>query len=625
LNPILTDITQAAYKNIYRYIGTWKLDYFIPLISDWAAENRWLPAGTTEYPGKVDHSIAPHMVEIQDCLHPDSDISQVTVMKSTQSLFTTSIFSVFGHSIKYKLHNILYIVSSKNIAGILSSSAIDVMIDNSGLAEYVKPISSRMKKKVADNKFYKEFHGGRRLMMTSWNSIGDSKSLTWSLIFMDELDEAPYELAGQGDPESMFAGRAKTIRNLKIIKGGTPTTTNGRTNRNFLEGDQRFYYAQCLHCGEKQVLDLFGLGRDYGLRARSETVEGIEQIIPDTVEYVCKYCKKSLKEYQKGAMMAGGEWRPTARPVNPAYRSYQISNLMSPIMFYTWTRCMQEFCETDWGAKITKFKNFKIDVMGMPWEHSSEKKSWKDLKARADKYPLQIIPEGGLIVTGGTDVHKDFLEFQAVAWGPGMESWPVDHVKFYGPTENRNNKIWTDWQNYVTTKKYKLKNVEIPIAMNAIDSGYNPKNGQMNDNNIGVEHIVYEIVARTPRSIACRGNDALRDMILKQERIKRAIPLKIRYDVAVSELKDEIMVKVDLPPGSRGYIHFSDALPDEYFRGFLSEIYTETQPGKWEWKKIYERNEPLDTYILCRAAAERLNLASWGDHVWANYKTKLFM
>lgn len=624
-HSLLNQISFESLFEIRNFIKGFKTDAYIPMPSKWAAENRYLPPGTTEYPGLVDHSVAPHLVEIQDCFHPDSGIIVVTIMKGTQALATTAIENVIGHSIKYKLHNILYIISSKNIAGIRSSSAIDTMIDYSGLAEFIKPMSTRMKRKVADNKYYKEMHGGRRLMLTSWNSIADAKSVTWSFIIEDELEEAPYELANQGDPEKIFEGRATTINDRKFAKLSTPTTTNGRIYKNFLQGDQRFFNAKCVLCGERQVLELFGLGRDYGLKARSETIDGVEQIIPETVEYICKFCKKSLKEFQKGKMMSGGIWIPTARPVNPGYRSYHISNLMSPVMFYTWTRVMQDFCETDWGANITKFKNFTIDTLGWPWENRTEKKSWKDIKyKRAEKYPLGIMPEGGLIAVSGTDVHKIFLEVTVVGYGPGMENWILDHKKFYGETFNYKNKVWQEWQNYITKTKFKLKNIEIPIAMNAVDSGYNPKQNELNDTSLNEEHTVYEIVARTPRSIAVRGNDSLVDLVIRPEKVKKVSPLKFRYDVAVSVLKEEIMMNLDLPEGTRGYTHFSADLPDEYFKGFLSEIYAEVLPGKWMWKKIYERNEPLDTYISARAAAERLNLPSWSDQVWENYRLKLF-
>ncbi|MCG7850923.1 MAG: phage terminase large subunit family protein [Methanosarcinaceae archaeon] len=618
------DIGLLASMEVLRQINKWKTSAYIPLPSEWAADDRYLPAGTTEYPGKIDHSIAPHMVEIQDCFHPDSGIKCVTVMKSTQSLATTAIENVIGHAIKYKLHNILYIISSRNIAKIRSSAAIDVMIDHSGLVEYVKPISNRMKRKVADNTFYKEFSGGRRLMMTSYNSIGDAKSLSWDLIIMDELDEAPYELKGQGDPEKIFEGRGKTIRDLKIAKISTPTNAHGRINVNFLQGDQRYFYCRCPLCGEVQILVLKAMGRDYGLIAQSETIDKVEQIVPDTIRYICEYCKKEIHEYQKGDMLQGGIWKPTARPINIEYRSYQISNLMSPVMFYPWKQVMQEFCETEWGQKITKFKNFVIDVLGEPWESRSEKKSWKEVKDRAEKYKKGEIPEGGLVVTGGADVQKNRIELQLVAWGADMESWVFDYVTFFGETESKNNPVWIDFETFARSKRYKLKGITLPIALTGVDSGYNPKK-ETRDNDISIEHVVYEIVARNhTKMISCRGNDKIKDTILKEERVKRMSPLKRRYDVAVDELKDEIYVKLDFAPDSVGRIHFTKELGDEYFKGLLSEVYAELEPGKWGWKKIYERNEPLDTYILARAAAERLNLPTWSAQIWKEFEKRIF-
>jgi phage terminase large subunit GpA-like protein len=626
--PLILQLKSTALETVIKHVENWKTSSYIEMPSEWAAENRYLPAGTTEYPGLVDHSIAPHMVEILDCFHPDSGLSQISIMKSTQSLATTTIESAIGHAVKHKLHNILYIISSKNIAKVRSSAAIDVMIDNSGLAGFVKPISERMKRKTADNTFYKELHGGRRLMMTSWNSIGDAKSLTWSFIIMDEIDEAPYELKGQGDPEKIFAGRGKTVRNLKIAKISTPTTTTGRIAVNFYEGDQRYFYVPCPHCGEFQTLEVKGAGKDYGLTASSERIDGVEQIVPESVCYICKHCKALFYEYQKSDMMLKGKWIPTARPVNPGYRSYHISNLMSPVMFYTWTRCMQEFAETDWGQNITRFKNFCIDVLGMPWESRSEKKDWSELQTAATDYALETIPAGGLIVTAGVDVQKTWLEFQAVAWGKGLECWIVDHRKFYGETYDLNNNCWQELRKYIMQKKYNFAgyNQAVTISCTAIDSGYNPKAAheeEAEQGDITTEHIVYSFVASTPRTIACRGNDSLKDAFIRKETVKKAQALKIRYDVAVSELKDEIFTHLDMPAGTPGQIHFTKKLSQEYFRGFSSEVYAEIAPGKWNWKKIYDRNEPLDTFILCRAAAEMLNLPSWTEQVWDKYKSSL--
>jgi phage terminase large subunit GpA-like protein len=623
----MMEIDARARLEIVRCIEAWKTSSIIELPSEWAGENRYIPEGLSNLPGKINHEIAPHLVEIQDCFHPDSGIRCVTVMKSTQSLVTTTIENPIGWAIKNKLHNILYVISSRNIARVRSSSAIDVLIDYSGLAEYVKPISTRMKRKVADNTYYKEFAGGRKLMMTSYNSIADAKSLSWDLIILDELEEAPFELRGQGDPEKIFEGRGVTARHLKIAKISTPTNTRGRINVNFLEGDQRYFHCQCPLCGERQQLVVMMAGRDFGLTAAAERVGKVEQIVPESVHYICEHCHGEIREYQKQSMLSGGLWVPTADPTNIAYRSYHISNLMSPIMFYTWPAVMQRLMDADWGNNIPRFKNFQIDILGLPWESRSEKRNWEELMARAEAYELATMPPGALIPVAGCDVQKTWIEAVVVAYGIDMENWIIDHQKFYcdsnETTRELTSQAWVKLRQFITTKKYKFRQYEIPIALSAIDSGYNPKNQPGEGNEASHEHTVYEFVARTPRTIACRGNPNLKDCVLKQERVQREGPLKIRYDVAVNELKDELATKLDLPGGSPGAIHFTRGLGEEFFKGFLSEAFTEIEPGKWAWKKLYERNEPLDCYNQARAAAEYMNLPSWTPQVWNEYETRL--
>ena len=264
-----------------------------------------------------------------------------------------------------------------------------------------------------------------------------------------------------------------------------------------------------------------------------------------------------------------------------------------------------------------------INIEGWPWETRAEKKDWKELKDRAENYPLEIVPDGGLIVTAGVDVQKRWLEIQCIAWGRNLESWPIYHEKFRGDTYDVNNECWKDLENFIRTKRFKLKGITVPITLTAIDSGYNP-GAEESENSIRAQHVVYEFVARNYKNtIAARGNPKLKDTIIKEERIKQNIPLKIRYDVAVNDLKDEIFIKVDFAPGTQGYMHFPKDFSDDYFKGFLSEVFCEIEPGKWGYKKVFDRNEPLDTWILCRAAAERLNLAAWTEQMWNQYEIKI--
>jgi phage terminase large subunit GpA-like protein len=589
-------------------------NFYIEMPVNWAEDNRVLPVGATDFPGKINMDIQPHHKEIMNCLHPDSGVKRVTCMKSVQASLTTSVESVVGWAIKNKLYNILMLISSKNIGKTRGSAEIDTMIDQSGLADFIKPMSNRTLRKLADNTMYKEF-GTHRLMITSYNSIADLKSLSWDLIVMDELTEAPKgDLKKQGDVETIIHGRTKARRNAKIIKFSTPETAPGcRIYNNFKEGDRRFYYVPCPLCGEEQILVLKAEGREFGLAGvYEENKEGKAVVIPDSINYICEYCKKSFYEYQKSDIMIAGRWIPTFKAVDPAFRSYHMSGLMSNSVFYPWKDILSEFSQCNFGKDIMKFKGFVNNTLGWPWENRAKKKNWEYLRDRKMDIERGIVPPGGLIITGGVDVQKDRLELQLVAWGHGMESWSFENKIFYGDTSNYENDSWLALSDYVYTQQFKICKSDMLIARVAIDTGYNPGNYRVKDWGQKA-HIVYNFVNLNPLFIAIKGVNGKNDILLREKRNYDVI--KSRYDVNVDLIKEDISMKLDLDSGP-GAMHFVN-YEDEFFKQFLSEAYCEVEPGKWGWKKTtYERNESWDTWIYARAAAEHLNLSTYSSVAW---------
>ncbi len=614
----MSDLILQNSLSVYSgYLNKLDKSFYIENPSEWANENRVIPHGGSPFPGQVNMDLLPHHVEIMDNFHPDSPIKRVTIMKSVQSALTTTIESVVGWAIRHKLHNILMIISSKNIGKLRASSAIDTMIDNSGLAGYIKPMSNRIERKSGDQAMYKEF-GSHRLMITSYKSMAELKSLSWDFIVMDELTDAPRgDMKDQGDVEAIIHGRTKAMRNAKIVKLSVPESIHTcRINKNFKQGDQRYWFNQCVLCGEKQIFELKAQGRKYGLMARYEqNKEGNSIIIEDSVKYICKYCEEPFYEYQKADAMKGGEWMPTARAIDPNWRSYQISGLMSPMIFYPFRDVLSEFAETNFGKDIIKFKAYVNNTLGEVWENRTKKKSWELLDKRKNKMCKPgTVPDGGLVITGGVDVHPDRLEIQLVAWGNGMESFSFDHRVFRGDVRILNGPAWIALQDYVMNT-FTICGQEMHISKVAIDTGHNPNKKRVKD--FGQKaHIVYNFVALNPLFVAVRGHDNENYMLIKEIRLSGL--LKKRYDVSVSSIKEDILAHIDLADGP-GALHFVN-YPDEFFKQFLSENYTELEPGKWGWKKIYERNETWDTWIYARAAAELMNLSSWSDLVWDEYK-----
>ncbi|MDR0374730.1 MAG: phage terminase large subunit family protein [Treponema sp.] len=629
----MTKVEKAIRRNTRNVILTWlstvRIDPYISPITEWAARNRYLPEGTTEHPGFVDPDFAPYTLEIKENFFPDSPYRIIAILKGTQSLITTAIEDAIGHSIKYGLHNILYVISTASMAAQRSSASIDVMINNSGLKDRVRPIAKRKnQRKSGDTLLYKELAGGRRFSMTSYKSIAALKSFSWDLIVMDEIDEAPPSIKGQGDPEAIIEVRGKTIDNLKIAKLSTPTQAeNSRIWKAFKSGDRREYMIPCPRCGGFQFLEMMKEGREYGLYG-DYTVDKTKRptFVAGTARYKCKLCGEDFFEYEKPAFMReksrGGlaRWEPQAEAQDPRDRSYHVSSMMSPMT--QWSNILVDYAKTGFGQKLHEYKSFVINTEGLPFFTNRAYKPWLELKEAAEDYPLGEAPEGGLIITGGVDVQKNRLELQLVAWGYGMEGWSFYHGQFIGATADVNGPAWSDLLAFAK-KLYTIPGTgtEVRIGKIGVDASYNPnKEASLANENLRMEmNAVYAFCKRHPSMfVPVRGVDGqVADGRVAQKRSK-AYGIDY-YLVDVTAIKQELFENIDRRDG-RYAVHFSRAYPDEFFRQFLSEIYGELDNGKMGYKKIYERNEALDTFIYARAAMNILGADEWSDDKWDYWK-----
>ncbi|MHB9292510.1 hypothetical protein Holit_01608 [Hollandina sp. SP2] len=624
---ILTNTIKTALfflKNI-------NLDYRIPSITEWAEKNRFLPAGSTEHPGLWDGSFVPYALEIQENLHPDSTVRMITILKSTQSLCTTTIENAIGHSIAYGLHNILYIISDMDMARIRSSYALDALIDFSGLQDKIRPVTKREKqRKTADSVYYKELAGGRRFMIASYNAVGKLKSFSWDLIIMDELDEAPPELKGQGDPETIIEARGKTIDNLKVVKLSTPSSLSmSRIYQAFMAGDRREYMIPCPRCGGFQYLEMMKEGKEYGLYAdyRENKNKRLSLVLGST-RYKCRHCGEDFFEAEKPVFMkeksAGGlaYWEAQGEAQDLRDRSYHLSAMMSPMT--SWTNIISDYLKTDFGKRVQEYKNFVITNEGLPYIASRIYKPWEELKKRAEAYPRGELPKGAYLVTGGVDVHKNRIELQLVGWGYGMEGWSFEHQVFFGPTADVYGSAWKGLKEYVENWGTVMgNNQELGIVKIGVDVSYNPNLEKTLENQrLRTEtHAAYRFcIENKEMFIPVRGSTSSVNTIIKP--IKHRVYGIAYYEIDVNALKDEIIENIDVEAGSNA-MHFSAEYEDEFFRQFLSEMWTELEDGKMGYKKIYERNETLDTWIYAKAAATIIGITRWGDADWDEWRTCL--
>lgn len=633
-------IMESQYNYFTEAIENLIDDAFVPLPSEWAEEFRYLPSTVSENYGYWDATKAKHIADILDLVHPDDPATHISVIKSVQSGLTVSLGeNAMGFFTKYRLGSVAFFTSTKEVGKTRSNSALDVMIDNSGLSDLIEPMSNRTGRRSADTTFSKEFAGGIRWQISSYGSIADQKSNTFNLIILDEWDEAPPESKNQGDTAGVIEGRTMAVRMFKVLAISTSSAMEtSRIHKNFIEGDQCRYFIPCPHCGHKQHLKMKFSNDEYGLTfsMKKDPITGARVLDENSIRYICANpdCRKSFRELHKNEAIEQGEWRPTWMdtpyvPKSPKHRSFHIPGLLSP--FLQWKRICQQFINTDFGKNLLLFKDFTINYLGEPWARVVTKAEWEDLKERADEYIMGEPPKGSCLIYGGCDVQMDRLELNLLTVGADMEKWILDYQVFYGNPADEHDKCWNNLHDFVYSQQYNIEGVRIGITLVAIDTGYDPKESREKDWD-SKAHTVYNFVAsRTDKFIAVRGTANNKTSDLVRERSVKHTYLKKRFDIATPIIKEMLMMIIEETDGPNS-IHFPKwrmyegvkvPVSDEFFQQFLSERFQEVEPGKMGWKKIRARNEVWDTTIYAIAAMYYDGLQLWKQETWESYLANL--
>ena len=636
-----------------------QLDYFdsiidaipeeiiIPLFSEWARDNRTIPAGVSDYDGPFKPEIVPHLMYILDLLHPDNPATHVYFMANAQSGKTVSILeNAIGAIIRYMLGSILYVTSTQDSVKVRGAINIDTLIDNSGLADYVKPASGRRKNVTGDQGDFKQFAGGLKLRMTSYNTISAMKSDSYNYIFEDELDEAKAELKDQGDIEGILEGRTKgkAAGNYKIFGLSTPTRMEtSRIYRNFLRGDQNKLHLPCPLCGEYQELILKPRGGEYGLtfRAEKDKGNGKKVVVPESIHYICQHCRGEFRESKKSWMLRNFKWIPQNPGAGDKIRTFHASGLSAPEIMLSWERICFDFADAGFGEDLLKFKDFTINDLGWPWAGVQKQAGWEKVKEKAEENCLGEVPKGHvvqidgqevykgpLVLYSGCDVQGDRLELGVFGFGYDMEIWQVDKQIFYGNTAQLSSACYKQLHDWVYTHAYEICGKKRTIALCAIDAGYNNKKLERIKDFADKARIIYNFVGRRQdkfRAVKGQGHEKGSELFTPARVNDAKNPLKTVYNLYVSSIKEIIMNRITQAEDF-GALHFPKykkdpagnkiERPDEDWKRLISERYQELEPKKYGWKKIHERNEDWDTLIYAYAAAEFDGVSSWPTVRW---------
>ena len=579
-------------------------------VSEWADKHRVLGTRASAEAGPWRTSRTPYLREIMDCLSARSPVRKVVLMKGAQIGATECGANWIGYVVHHAPGPMLAVQLTVEMAKRFSRQRLQQMVEDCpALSERIAPARVR---DSGNTVLSKEFAGGI-LVMVGANSPGPLRSMPVRYLFGDEVDAYPMAADKEGDPVNLAEVRTQTYGDGgrgKVFLASTPTVKGlSRIESEFEASDQRRYFVPCPHCGHKQVLKFSSLRWDAGR--------------PETVGYVCEACGAVMREHDKASMLAGGEWRATAKGAARVV-GFHISSLYSPVGWLSWRDIAARWESS--AVSIEQRQVFVNTTLGETWTDRGEGPDWEKIHAGRAEYRRGTVPAGVLVLTAGADVQKDRIEVSVWGWGRGLTSWLVDHLvidgdpstaEAWGPVDAL---LARDWQHE--------RGAPIKIERLAVDSGHETAAVYKWARKAGSRVLVVKGAAGAKAGSAPVSVPSAIDGYRDRKRTLRGVRV---YGVNTPILKTELYRWLWLERGAGvppdGSVFIPHDVDVEWCRQLVAEQLVRWRDRRGymrtEWRAKRERNEALDCRVYARAATWVLGMDRWSETQWQEREARV--
>lgn len=554
-------------------------------VSEWADRFRVLPPESAE-PGPWRTSRLPYLREIQDCLSIASSIERVVLMKGAQTGGTEAGLNAVGYWMHAAPGSIMIVWPSLGLVRRNSRTRVDPLI---ALTPAFRAKVAPRRSRDSDNTVNSKLFAGGQLLMVGANAAAELRSTAVRYLVLDEVDAFPTDVEDEGDPVALAVQRTVSYRGRrKIMLISTPTIAGvSRIEKAYAETDQRKFFVPCPHCGEHQVLAWSNVRWPDGE--------------PRRAVYACEFCGVLIDEREKPAMLAAGEWRPTATGDGRS-AGFHLPSLLSN--FEPWGEIAADFLAAK--SDPTRLKSWVNLKLGEAFEDRDTAPLAADLLAARSEPFGDELPEAVAVITAGVDTQDDRLEVEFVGWGRGEESWSIDYRIIHGDTTKP--EPWEALDKLLLRRWRHVKAVpDLHVAATAIDSGGH-RTGQ-------VVAFSGNRLNRRVWAIKGRGGPGVSPWPRRPPKPKRQglAPIHI---VGVDGLKSTLMARLRMEANDGpGVAHFPEGRDHDWFAGLLAE----RAIRKWragvariEWvPDPGVRNEPLDCRVYATAALAGLTSAGF--------------
>ena len=547
-------------------------------VSAWADDHRFLSSTASAEPGRWRTDRAPYLREIMDALSPASSTERVVVMSGAQIGKTECGNNWIGYVIHRCPGPMLMVQPTVEIAKRVSKQRIAPMIEATPVLR--ERVAESRARDSGNTVQVKEFDGGL-LIITGANSGAGLRSMPIRFLFMDEVDEYPGDVDGQGDPVALAEKRTATFSRRKVLLTSTPTIKGiSRIEREFLSSDQRRYFVPCPSCGHLDYMTW----RD----ASHHRIEW-EENQPETAHLLCGSCGERIEERHKPEMLARGQWRATAAG-DGRTAGFHLSALYSPLGWKSWARCAEEFTQ----AKEDPFrlKTWVNTVLGETWEERGDSVAPGSLKARFERYEAEV-PVGVGVLVAAVDVQGDRLEVVVKGYGAGEESWLIAFTQLHG--DPATEAIWFELDRFLQQEFDHVSGQKMRVEGTVIDSG-----------GAHTEQVYRYAKARIGKRVfPIKGGTLTGKPLVERpsNHNRYRVPL---FVLCVDTGKDLVFSRLRIASPGPGFLHLPEWVDEEYLAQLTAEKairrYVKGRGAVREWIKLRERNEALDLEVYALAA-----------------------
>ena len=540
-------------------------------VDEWADHYRELSSESASEPGRWRTSRTPYLREIMRALSPSSPYFRVVFMAGSQLGKTECLNNWIGYTIHRSPAPMLLVLPTRETAMKSSKQRLQPMIDGTPvLRERVRDARTR---DSGNTIMVKSFDGGV-LMLAGANAPAGLRAVPVERVLMDEVDEYPGDVGGQGDPVMLAEKRALTFPRRKLALVSSPTIKGiSRIEAEYLASDQRRYFVPCPECGAFDWMRWENIRWDEGK--------------PDTAALACLECGVLIEERHKLAMLARGEWRATATG-RRGVAGFHLSGLYSP--WHSWARCVEEFLLVK--DDPFKLKTWINTVLGETWEDRAQAVDPEGLRKRAERYAAEV-PNGVGILVAAADVQGNRIEVAVKGYGAGEESWLIAFTQLIGdPAEQQ---VWNDLDAFLAQEFTHESGRKVRIERAVVDTGgaYTQQAYQFC---VVREHRgIYAIKGGTT------GGDPLVGRVSTRNRYKTPL-----WVLCVDTGKEAVMSRLRIGSRGPGYMHLPEWVDEEYLAQLTAEKsvweYVKGRGAVRVWKKQRARNEALDLEVYCLAA-----------------------